>query len=77
MGMTSSCSCRPSPLHTSQVAVTVLPSPLQVGQVLLLTIWPSMVFTTRFTWPWPWQVAQVLRSVPFLAPVPLHGAQAT
>src|SRR5690606_23664419 len=40
------------------------PDPSQVGQVLADTIWPNMVFTTRFIWPLPWHVVQVLKDTP-------------
>ena len=77
IGMISSSNTRPSPKHASHLAPTLLPSPLQVGQVDEVTIWPNIVFWTRFTWPDPWHVPQVFKSVPFFEPFPEQDLQAT
>src|SRR5437868_4813735 len=53
----------------------VEPSPLQVGQVLVVCIWPNMVFVTLRTAPEPPQVLQVWNDDRSLAPVPSHVLQ--
>src|SRR6478672_10304698 len=50
---------RPSPLQTVHLFVMVDPSPLQVGQVLTVCIWPRKVLVTFLTWPLPPQVLHV------------------
>src|ERR1700721_2270491 len=49
------------------------PSPLQVGQVVTVCIWPRKVLLTRRPWPLPPQVEQVWTLFLFLAPLPLRG----
>src|ERR1700761_3706279 len=51
------------------------PSPLQVGQVLVVCIWPSIVLVTRRTAPWPPQVLQVWNDDLSFAPVPSQVLQ--
>src|SRR5882672_11080611 len=68
---------RPSPLHTGHLAVTVEPSPLQVGQVVTVCIWPRKVLVTLRTWPLPPQVEQVCTLLLSLAPLPLQVLQPT
>src|SRR6202012_6269946 len=65
----------PSPWQTVHFEVITEPSPLQVGQVLVVCIWPSMVLVTRRTAPWPPQVLQVWKLDLSLAPVPSHVLQ--
>ena len=77
IGMISSSNTRPSPKQSPHFAPTDLPSPLQWGQVEEVTIWPSIVCCTWRTWPEPWQVPQVFKSVPFLDPLPEQDLQAT
>src|SRR5690606_8161167 len=77
IGITSSSITLPSPLQVWQVSVTIFPSPLQLGHVLLDTIWPSIVFTTFLTCPFPPHMVQVCKEVPFFAPFPLHVPQVT
>src|ERR1700761_2717525 len=53
----------------------VVPSPLQVGQVLVVCICPKMVFVTRRTAPDPPQVLQVWKDALSFAPVPSQVLQ--
>src|ERR1700761_3928569 len=53
----------------------VVPSPLQVGQVLVVCIWPNMVLVTRRTAPCPPQVLQVCTDDLSFAPVPSQVLQ--
>src|SRR3954469_9306317 len=68
---------RPSPLHTLHFTVIVVPSPLHVGQVLTVCIWPKKVFWIFLTWPLPLQVAQVCILPLFFAPLPPQVLQLT
>src|ERR1700750_384213 len=68
---------RPSPLQTEHLAVTMEPSPLQVGQVVTVCICPRKVLLTRRTWPLPPQVEQVWTLFLSLAPLPLQVVQPT
>src|ERR1700722_6355517 len=67
----------PSPLQTGHLAVTMEPSPLQVGQVVTVCIWPRKVLLTLRTWPLPPQVVQVWTLLRSLAPLPLQVVQET
>src|SRR5690606_4052518 len=49
----------PSPRQVVHLYVISTPSPLQVGQVLVVCICPSIVLVTRLTDPTPPQVLQV------------------
>ena len=49
MDIVSSPYTRPSPLQGLHLAVTVFPSPLQVGQVFTVCICPKKVLVTLFT----------------------------
>src|SRR5690606_13205082 len=60
MAIVSSPRTNPSPLHEVHLAVTSTPSPLQVGQVLVVCICPNIVLVTRRTEPLPPQVLHVL-----------------
>src|ERR1700761_3591585 len=60
----------PSPWQTLHFEVITLPSPLQVGQVLVVCIWPRIVLVTRRTAPEPPQVLQVWKDDLSFAPVP-------
>src|SRR5471032_861436 len=53
----------------------VEPSPLQVGQVLVVCIWPNMVLVTLRTAPEPPQVLQVCTDDLSFAPVPSQVLQ--
>src|SRR5690606_20696651 len=53
------------------------PSPLQVGQVLVVCICPRIVFVTRLTDPLPLHVLQVLKEDLSFAPEPSHDLQTT
>src|SRR5258707_11662410 len=53
----------------------VLPSPLQVRQVLVVCIWPNMVLVTLRTAPEPPHVLQVWNDDLSLAPVPSQVLQ--
>ena len=68
-------SVRPSPRQVSHAASMILPSPLQRGQALTLTIWPSIVWRTERTSPRPLHCGQVTASLPALAPLPWHVSQ--
>src|SRR6201986_3327882 len=68
---------RPSPLQTEHLAVTMDPSPLQVGQVVTVCICPRKVLLTRRTWPLPPQVEQVWTLFLSFAPLPLQVVQET
>ena len=57
---------RPAPSQVAQGEVTILPLPWQRGQVCWIEKKPCCMRT----WPWPWQVGQVVGEVPGLAPVP-------
>src|SRR5882762_7739516 len=67
----------PSPLQALHLAVTVVPSPLQVGQVVTVCICPKKVLVTRLTWPLPPQVPQVCTLPLSLAPLPAQVVQTT
>src|SRR5215470_14775437 len=60
----------PSPLHVPHFAVIIVPSPLQVGQVVTVCICPRKVFVTRRTCPLPPQVPQVCTLPLSFAPLP-------
>src|SRR5436190_14218996 len=66
---------RPSPLQLVHFCVMVVPSPLQVGQVVTVCICPRKVLVTRLTCPVPPQVAQVCIEALSLAPLPVHTWQ--
>ena len=68
---------RPSPLQLPHFAVMVVPSPLQVGQVVTVCIWPRKVLVTLFTCPLPPQVPQVCTLLLSFAPLPLQVVQTT
>src|SRR5690606_25429569 len=68
---------RPSPWHVVHFADISTPSPLHVGHVLVVCIWPRMVLVTRRTAPVPPQVRHVLNDDLSLAPVPSHVEQTT
>jgi hypothetical protein len=53
----------------------VEPSPLQVGQVLVVCIWPKIVLVTLRTAPDPPQVLQVWKDDLSFAPVPSQVLQ--
>src|ERR1700761_9270901 len=67
----------PSPWQTVHFEVITEPSPLQVGQVLVVCIWPSMVLVTRRTAPEPPQVLHVWNDDLSLAPLPSQVLQTT
>src|SRR6185369_12103441 len=67
----------PSPLQLVHFAVMVVPSPLQVGQVVTVCIWPKKVLVTLRTWPLPLQVWQVCTLPLSLAPLPPQVLQLT
>src|SRR6187402_3087448 len=75
--MVSSPRSTPSPWQVLHFEVITEPSPLQVGQVLVVCIWPNMVLVTRRTAPWPPQVLQVWKDDLSLAPVPSQVLQST
>src|SRR5476651_49084 len=77
MLMVSSPRTTPSPWQTVHFEVMVEPSPLQVGQVLVVCIWPSMVLVTLRTAPEPPQVLQVEKDDWSFAPVPSQVRQTT
>ncbi|MNV31843.1 hypothetical protein D3C71_1231650 [compost metagenome] len=70
IAIVSSPRSNPSPLQVVHFAVISTPSPLQVGQVLVVCIWPRMVFVTLRTDPEPPQVLQVWKEDLSLAPEP-------
>src|SRR5450432_1431295 len=74
---TSSPNTLPSPLQATHLEVIVVPSPLQVGQVVTVCIWPRKVLLTRLTCPLPPQVPQVWTLALSLAPLPWQVPQAT
>src|ERR1700756_1558884 len=55
----------------------VVPSPLQVGQVVVVCIWPRIVLVTLRTAPAPPQVLQVCTDERSFAPVPSQVLQFT
>ena len=65
----------PRPLHLGQGSETILPLPLQFGQVRTFWIVPKGVLELVRTWPVPLQVGQALGCVPGLAPVPWQFSQ--
>src|SRR5215217_1647054 len=65
----------PSPWHELHFAVICCPLPLQVGQVEVVCICPSMVLVTLRTAPLPPHVLQVLTDDLSLAPVPSQVLQ--
>src|SRR4029079_9990649 len=67
----------PSPLQVPHFAVIVVPSPLQVGQVVTVCICPRKVLVTRRTCPLPPQVPQVVTLPLSLAPLPEQVVQTT
>ena len=67
----------PSPLHDPHFEVTVLPSPLHVGQVFTVCICPKKVLVTFFTCPEPLQVPQVCILSLSFAPLPPQVEQST
>src|SRR5687767_1006995 len=71
----SSLYIRPSPLHAVHFAVIVVPSPLQVGQVVTVCICPKNVFWTFLTWPLPPQPVQVCTLPLSFAPLPSQVEQ--
>ena len=77
MLMVSSPRLNPSPWQVPHLAVISEPSPLQVGHVLVVCIWPNMVLVTRRTAPLPPQVRQVLTDDLSFAPEPLQLWQTT
>ncbi len=68
---------RPSPLQVVHLLVIVVPSPLQVGQVVTVCICPKKVFCTFLTCPLPPQVPQVCTLFLSFAPLPLQVAHDT
>ena len=60
----------PSPPHSSHGSRAMRPSPPQVSQIAVRTIWPKAVRETACSWPEPWQRGQVSIGVPGLAPLP-------
>src|SRR5690606_5696384 len=77
MLMVSSPRISPSPWHVVHLADISTPSPLQVGQVLVVCICPRMVLVTRRTAPVPPQVRHVLNDDLSFAPVPSQVEQTT
>ena len=77
MLMVSSPRTTPSPWQTVHFEVICVPSPLQVGQVLVVCIWPKMVLVTLRTAPCPPQVLQVWNDERSLAPVPSQVVHTT
>src|SRR5690606_12721454 len=77
MLMVSSPRIKPSPWQAVHLADISTPSPLQVGQVLVVCICPRMVLVTRRTAPVPPQVRQVLNDDLSFAPVPSQVEQTT
>src|SRR5690606_18131891 len=75
--MVSSPLTNPSPRQVVHLALISIPSPLQVGQVLVVCICPKMVLVTRLTDPEPPHVLQVWYDDLSLAPVPLQVRQTT
>src|SRR3954471_10300714 len=67
----------PSPLQTPHLWVMVVPSPLHVGQVVTVCIWPRKVLLTFLTCPLPPQVPQVCTLFLSLAPEPPQWVQGT
>src|SRR5690606_15070017 len=65
----------PSPRQVVHLEVISTPSPLQVGQVLVVCICPRMVLVTRRTDPAPPQVPQVLNEDLSFAPDPSQVLQ--
>ena len=72
MVITSSPLTIPSPKQDLHLSVIVWPSPPQLGQTVVVCIWPSMVFCMRVTCPAPLHVEQVAKAEPFFAPLPLQ-----
>src|SRR6478735_4001340 len=77
MPTVSSAYTRPSPLQLPHFAVIVLPSPLQVGQVVTVCICPRKVLVTFLTCPLPPQVIQFCTLPLSLAPDPAQVVQET
>src|SRR6202012_3354820 len=75
MLIVSSPRINPSPWQTGHLAVITVPSPLQVGQVVVVCIWPRMVLVTLRTAPAPPQVLQVCTDERSLAPEPSQVLQ--
>jgi len=67
---TSSPYTMPSPPHSLHLFLMILPSPLQVGQVVRVCIVPKIVCWLRITEPLPLQVGQVSEPPSPSAPVP-------
>src|SRR5215213_6207453 len=67
----------PSPLQFEHLAVMVVPSPLQAGQVVTVCICPRKVLVTFLTCPLPPQVEQVCTLPLSFAPLPLQVLQGT
>ena len=53
------------------------PSPPQTSQTAVRTSWPKRVRETAWSWPEPWQRAQVTIGVPGSAPLPWQCSQRT
>src|SRR5690606_3733815 len=77
MVMVSSPRTSPSPWQVEHLAEISTPSPLQVGQVLVVCICPRMVLVTRLTAPVPPQVRHVLNEDLSFAPEPSQVEQTT
>src|SRR5687768_2890177 len=67
----------PSPWQPLHFDVMVVPSPLHVGQVLVVCIWPRIVLVTRLTAPEPPQVLHVWKDDLSFAPLPSQVLQTT
>src|SRR5690606_25039407 len=67
----------PSPLQAVHFAFICVPSPLQVGQVVTVCIWPRKVLVTLRTWPLPPQVPHDCTDAVSFAPLPLQVLQYT
>src|SRR5215210_6208625 len=67
----------PSPLQLLHFDVIVVPSPLQVAQVVTVCIWPRKVLVTFLTWPLPPQVLQFCTLPLSFAPLPPQVLQPT
>ena len=55
---------RPSPLQVGHGVTMTWPRPPHFGHALAVTIWPSMLWRTRCTWPRPLHSEQVTGCVP-------------
>src|SRR5690606_21015631 len=77
MLMVSSPRTKPSPWQAGHLAEISIPSPLQVGQVLVVCIWPRMVLVTLLTVPVPPHVRQLWKDDLSFAPLPSQVLQTT